>query len=69
MPGRDTAGLVPFSDLVELGEKNEEEYVESSVVPDEGLAILIDPSVYEICQVELIGLVLVGCNCSVLPDF
>ena len=29
-------------------------------MPDEGLAILVDPSVYEICQVELIGVVLIG---------
>ena len=44
------AGLFPFSDLVKLDEKKEEEYVESSVVPNEGLAIFVDPPVYEVCS-------------------
>ena len=35
----------PFSDMVELDEKTEVEYVDFSVVSDEGLAILVDPSV------------------------
>ena len=39
VPGKDPASLLPFSNLVELDDKKEEEYVESSVVPG---AILID---------------------------
>ena len=35
----------PFSDMVELDEKTEVEYVDFSVVSDEGLAILVDPFV------------------------
>ena len=50
VPGKDPAGLFPFSDLVKLDEKKEEEYVESSVVPNEGLAIFVDPPVYEVCS-------------------
>ena len=60
MPGKDTAGLVPFSDLVELGEKKAEAYVEFSIVPGKGLTILIDSTEFEVCQVELAGMVLVG---------
>ena len=67
MPGKDLASLVPFSNLVELDEKTKEEYVESSIVPEEGLAILGDPPVYEECQVELVGAVLFGYVGSV-PD-
>ena len=37
VPGKDPASLVPFSHLIELDEKKKEEYVESNIVPNEGL--------------------------------
>ena len=56
VPGDDRASLFTFSDLIELVERTEED-VESSTVPDEGHAILIDPSVLELCQDERIDAV------------
>ena len=49
MPGDDPASPFTFSDLIEVDARTEEKYVESSVVSDEGLAILLDPSKLEVC--------------------
>ena len=48
VPSRDTASLIPFSDLVEVDVKAEDEYVGSSVVPDGELAILLNLLVLEV---------------------
>ena len=45
MSGDNPASLRTLSDVVVVDVKTEDEYVESSVVSDKGLAILVDPSV------------------------
>ena len=53
MPDDDTASLVPFSDLVEVGVKAEDEYVGSSAVPGDKLAILLNLLVLEVSENKL----------------
>ena len=43
LPGDDPAVLFTFSDVIEVNVRTEDEYVESSIFPDEGLAILVHP--------------------------
>ena len=60
VPARDTASLVPFSNLVEIYVKAEDEYVDSSVVPGNELAILLNLLVLEVSKNELECVVPVG---------
>ena len=60
MPSRDTASLIPFSDLVEVDVKAEEEYVGSSVVPGDKLAFPLNLLVLEVSENKLECVVLVG---------
>ena len=63
LPGDDPAVLFTFSDVIEVNVRTEDENGESSIFPDEGLAILVHPSVLEVSQDEQIGAVLL-----VLPE-